>query len=281
MHNQKVTFKNGQQVSSLGQGTYQMGQSRAKKKEEINALRTGIDLGMSVIDTAERYDNEKMVGEAIRGLRDRVFLVSKVQPYKARLRKTIVAACEQSLRKLRTDFLDLYLLHWKAHSSTEETVAAMTKLRKDGKIKMWGVSNMDVPRMEEFFAVPEGGTCAADQVRYNIASREVEYDLIPWCAHHDVVFMAYSPIGEGDLIRNQTLIEIGKRHDATAAQVALAWSVRNPNILSIPKASSSRHIEENFKSLSIQLTDQDIRELNHFFPPPQPTIGSKYPYEYS
>lgn len=274
MEHPKVTFKNGQQVAALGQGTYQMGQSWLKKREEINALRAGIDLGMNVIDTAERYENEKLVGAAIRGVRDKVFLVSKVQPFKARLRKTIMVACEQSLKKLKTDYLDLYLLHWKASSSTEETVAAMTKLHEDGKIRMWGVSNMDVPKMEQFFAIPEGDTCAADQVRYNISARDTECDLIPWCADRHVVFMAYSPIGEGQLIRNETLMEIGRRHNATAAQVALAWSVRNPNILSIPKAGSSRHVVENFKSLSIQLTEQDINELDHSFPPPNRTLLS-------
>ena len=268
MEKHKVTFKNGQRVLALGQGTYRMGYSHLKKNEEIKALRTGIDLGMDVIDTAENYDNEEMVGKVILGVRDKVFLVSKVQPGNARRQGTITAACERSLKKLNTDVLDLYLLHWEGSSSFEETVSAMTKLQQDGKIKMWGDSNMDVPKMERFFAIPEGDTCAADQVHYNIATRGTEYDLVPWCAKNNVVFMAYSPIGEGDLIRNKTLVEIGERHNATAAQIALAWSVRNPSILSIPKASSSRHIEENFKSLSIQLTDEDIKELDMAFPPP-------------
>jgi len=273
MEKHKITFKNGQQVLSLGQGTYRMGYSN--KKEEIKALRVGIDLGMDVVDTAENYHNEEMVGEAINGVRDKVFLVSKVLPSNASMEGTI-AACERSLKKLRTDVLDLYLYHWSGRYPFEETVEGMLKLQQDGKIKMWGVSNMDVPKMEHFFDIPGGETCAADQVSYSLTTRGTEYDLIPWCAERNVVFMAYSPIGEGDLVRNNTLIEIGKRHNATAVQIALAWSVRNPNILSIPKASSFKHVEENFKSLSIQLTKEDIEDLDAVFYPPtrkMPFVG--------
>jgi len=276
MENHRVFFRNGQEVLALGQGTYRMGYSSADKSEEIKALRTGIELGMQVIDTAENYDNEELVGEAIRGLRDRVFLVSKVQPSHAVRQGTIITSCERSLRKLHTDFLDLYLLHWEGRSSFEETVSAMLKLQQDGKIKMWGVSNMDVHKMERFYVIPGGNTCAANQVAYNIETRGTEFDLLPWCTQRKVVFMAYSPIGEGDLIRNRTLMEIGKRHNATAAQIALAWSLRLPNILSIPKAGSVRHVEENFKSLSILLTNEDIRDLNSVYPPParkMPFVG--------
>jgi diketogulonate reductase-like aldo/keto reductase len=201
--------------------------------------------------------------------------VSKIKPANASVPGSI-RACERSLKKLNTDFLDLYLLHWEGSCSFEETVTAMTRLQQDGKIKMWGVSNMDVSKMERFFAIPRGDTCAADQVAYNIATRGTEYDLVPWCAKRNVVFMAYSPIGEGDLIRNKTLIEIGKRHNATAVQIALTWSVRLPNILSIPKAGLVKHVEENFKSLSIQLTAEDINELDKVFPPPtrkMPFVG--------
>lgn len=274
MENHKVTFKNGHQVLALGQGTYRMGYSN--KIEEIKALRTGIDLGMNVVDTAENYYNEELVGEAIHGVRDKVFLVSKVQPSNAGRQCTIIASCERSLKKLKTDVLDLYLLHWEGGSSFEETVAGMTRLQNDGKIKMWGVSNMDVRKMERFFAIPSGETCAANQVNYSIAVRGTEFDLIPWCEKRNIVFMAYSPLGEGDLIRNKTLFEVGKRHNATAAQIALAWSVRLPNILSIPKASTAKRVEENFKSLSIKLSDEDIKDLDKVFPPPSrrtPFIG--------
>lgn len=273
MEKHKVTFKNGKQVLALGQGTYRMGYSN--KGQEIKAIRTGIDLGMDVIDTAENYHNEEMVGEAISGIRDKVFLVSKVLPGNASMEGTI-KACERSLRKLGTDILDLYLLHWSGNYPFEDTVSGMLKLQQDGKIKMWGVSNMDVPIMERFFDIPGGETCAADQVAYNLTTRGTEYDLVPWCAERNVVFMAYSPIGEGDLINNKTLIEISHRHNATATQIALAWSIRNPNILSIPKASSPKHVEENFKSLSILLTDEDIKQLDKVFPPPtrkMPFVG--------
>jgi diketogulonate reductase-like aldo/keto reductase len=262
-----VTFKNGQQVLALGQGTYRMGYSLLKRNEEIKALRTGIDLGMQVIDTAENYNNEEMVGGAIQGLRDKVFLVSKVQPGNASKQGTI-RACERSLKKLNTEVLDLYLLHWEGRFPFEETVSGMMKLQQDGKIKMWGVSNMDVPKMERFFVIPGGDTCAADQVAYNIETRGTEFDLVPWCAKRNVVFMAYSPIGEGGLVKSKTLMEIGERHNATAVQIALAWSVHTPNILSIPKASSCRHVEENFKCLSIELTDEDIKDIDKLFPPP-------------
>jgi len=267
MNEQTVTFRNGQKVLALGQGTYRMGYSSSKKNEEIKALRTGIDLGMEVVDTAENYHNEELVGEAISGVRDKVFLVSKVLPSNASMQGTI-SACERSLKKLGTDILDLYLLHWSGRHPFEETIYAMTKLQQDGKIKLWGVSNMDVPKMERFFAIHKGDTCAADQVSYSLSTRGTEYDLIPWCAERNVVFMAYSPIGEGDLASNKTLIEVSQRHNATATQIALAWSTRNPNILSIPKASTSKHVEENFKSLSIQLTDEDIKDLDKVFPPP-------------
>jgi len=264
----QVTFRNGPTVLALGQGTYRMGKTIGNRSEEIYALRTGIDLGMQVIDTAEFYHNEEMIGDAIQGARDKVFLVSKVHPSNATRQRTLISSCERSLKKLKTNVLDLYLLHWEGNSSFEETVSAMVKLRQDGKIKLWGVSNMDVAEMERFFAIPGGETCAANQVAYNIETRGTEFDLLPWCNGRNVVFMAYSPLGEGDLIRNRTLKEIGKRHNATAAQIALAWSVRWPNILSIPKAGSVNHVEENFKSLSIRFTDEDIIAIDKVFPPP-------------
>jgi diketogulonate reductase-like aldo/keto reductase len=266
MNAHKVTFGDG--VLALGQGTYMMGRSWLRRRQEIHTLRTGIDLGMTVIDTAERYKNERLVGTAIRGLRDKVFLVTKVQPFNAKHRNDVIAACERSLSKLRTDYIDLYLLHWTGTlSSYDETVAAMTLLREQGKIRMFGVSNFDVRKMERFFSIANGDACAANQVRYHVAAREIERELIPWCNERGVVLMAYSPMGEGELVNDTTLSAIGKKYSATPAQVALAWTVRNPNVLSIPKASTPHHVMENYKSLSIELTDDDIREIDRVYPP--------------
>jgi diketogulonate reductase-like aldo/keto reductase len=273
MNNHTVTFSNGQQVLALGQGTYMMGRSWLKRRQEIKALRAGIDLGMTAIDTAERYKNERLVGQAIRGLRDKVFLVTKVQPFNAKHSNDVIAACERSLSKLGTDFIDLYLLHWTGSlSSYDETVAAMTLLCEQGKVRMWGVSNMDVPKMERFFSIINGDACAANQVRYHVAARDIERDLIPWCKEYCIVVMAYSPMGEGKLVQDPTLSAIGRKYNPTAAQVALAWSVRNTNILSIPKASSPSHVLENFKSLSIPLTEEDISEIDRVYPPPAGNI---------
>lgn len=275
MEKRTVTFRNGQQVSALGQGSWNMGKSFSRRNEEIKALRTGIDLGMMVIDTAEMYDNEEMVGEAIEGVREKVFLVSKVLPSNASEYGTI-QACERSLRKLNTDCLDLYLLHWSGSYSFEETVTAMLRLVRDGKIRMWGVSNMDVPQMEQFFALPGGDTCAANQIAYNLSTRGTEYDLLPWSLEKKMPVMAYSPIGEGKLIGNKLLAEIAENHRATPAQIALAWVLRNPEMIAIPKAGSVKHVEDNFKSLSIELTKEDMDKLDKTFPPPirkMPFVG--------
>lgn len=270
-----VTFSNNQQVLALGQGTWNMGTSPHKRAEELNALRAGIDLGMQVIDTAEMYNNEAFVGEAIEGLREKVFLVSKVLPSNASRRGTI-SACKNSLRKLRTDYLDLYLLHWSGSNPFEHTVEAMLQLQQEGKIKQWGVSNMDVHRMEQFFAIPGGNTCATNQVAYNIKTRGIEYDLIPWLAEKQIPLMAYSPVGEGSLVQNKVLKEIAQRHNATPTQIALAWVMRNPGIIAIPKAGSVKHVEENFRSLEIELTVADLNDIDKVFPPPtrkMPFVG--------
>lgn len=263
----KVAFYNGIQVSALGQGTWKMGQSAAHREQEMRALRRGIDLGLNVIDTAEMYDNEEMVGKVIHDCRDEVFLVSKVLPGNASYCGTKLA-CERSLQKLGTDTLDLYLLHWRGNHPYAETVRAMTELQQEGKIQMWGVSNMDVDDMERFYAIPNGRNCASNQVVYNLANRGVEYDLLPWSAANKIPIMAYSPVGEGRLVRNRHLEEVAHRHDTTPAQIALAWTMRLPNVIAIPKAGSINHVEENHRSLSIHLTEEDLRDLDVLFPAP-------------
>ena len=271
-----INFPNGQTVCPLGQGTWKMGQSVVRRNEEIRALRHGIDLGMSIVDTAEMYDNEELVGEAIHDCRDKVFLVSKVLPSNASYGGTKIA-CEHSLRRLGTEYIDLYLLHWKGRHPYEETVRAMTELQQEGKIRMWGVSNLDVADMEYVVSRSGGSGCVTDQVLYNLGDRGVEFDLLPWCTDRRMPVMAYSPIGEGRLLHHRILVEIARRHDASPAQIALAWMMSQPGIIAIPKAGSVAHVEENFRSLSvIRLTDEDLHDLDTAFPAPtrkMPLVG--------
>lgn len=266
-----ITFSNGSRVCSLGQGTWNMGQSAARRTEEVQALRRGIDLGMNIIDTAEMYGNEEMVGEVLRDCRDEVFLVSKVLPNNASYEGTKLA-CERSLRRLRTECIDLYLLHWRGSHPFAETVRAMTELQQEGKIRMWGVSNMDVADMERFYAIPDGRSCAANQVLYNLNERGIEYDLVPWSANNNMPVMAYSPVGEGRLTNHKTLTAIALRHGATPVQIALAWVMRLPGVIAIPKAGSVNHVEENYRSLSIRLTEEDLKELDVAFPAPSQKV---------
>lgn len=270
MTNSVITFRPDTQVCTLGMGTWNLGDSAAKEAEEIEALRTGIELGMQVIDTAEMYGrgrSERLVGKAIRGIRDQVFLISKVLPQHAN-REGTKAACEASLKRLDTGYLDLYLLHWGGPYPIRETIDGMLELQQEGKIRQWGVSNMDVDMMEEFFALSGGETCAADEVLYNLTRRGVEYDLLPWCEAHQLPLIAYSPVEQGRLLGQPVLREIARRHGASPAQVALAWVLRRPGVLAIPKASTSKHVRENFGSLSIELTKRDLTELDAVFPAP-------------
>lgn len=267
MMEHSVTFPDHRQVCSLGQGTWKMGKSALREAEEINALRAGIELGMSAVDTAEMYGNEELVGKAICGLRDRVFLITKVLPGNAS-RTGTKAACERSLKKLQTDCVDLYLLHWGGPHPIEDTVASMIELQQEGKIKAWGVSNMDVAEMERFYAVPGGNSCAANQILYNLAHRGVEYDLLPWCRERHIPVIAYSPADEGRLSGNPVLVEIARKHEATPVQIALAWILRLPGMIAIPKAGSVTHVQENYRSLSINLTAGDLELLDEAFPPP-------------
>jgi len=266
-----VTFSNGASVAALGQGTWFMGDSPADAKKEVRALQLGVDLGMTLIDTAEMYADggaEKIVGKAIAGRRSGVFVVSKVLPSNASRRGT-VAACEASLRRLGTDYLDLYLLHWRGSYPLAETILAMNTLVEQGKIRLWGVSNLDLDDMAELTEQSTGGAVQTNQLLYNLSRRGIEYDLLPWCRERNVPIMAYSPIEQGRLLDDRTLVRVAERHGATPAQVALAWVLRHPDVIAIPKASSEAHVRENSASLKIALTAADLNDLDLAFPPPR------------
>lgn len=259
-----IAFRSGQQICPLGQGTYQMGRRRA---EEIQALRRGIDLGLTLIDTAEMYGTEDLVGEAVRNCRDKACIVSKVLPSNASYEGT-KRACERSLQGLGTDYIDLYLLHWIGHYPFSETVRALVELQQEGKILSWGMSNLDVADMEHILSLPHGTDCAANQVLYNLRDRGIEYDLIPWSEQHKIPIMAYTPLGEGRLRNHKALIEIARRHNATPTQIILAWVMRTQNVIAIPKAGSIAHVEENARSLDISLTEEDLQDIDKEFPAP-------------
>jgi diketogulonate reductase-like aldo/keto reductase len=254
----------------MGQGTWFIGDRAAKRDEEIAALRRGLDLGLGLIDTAEKYGNgaaEILVGEAILGRRDEVFLVSKVLPSNASLDGTI-AACEGSLRRLGTDRLDLYLLHWPGGVPLDETIEAFERLIAAGKIRHWGVSNFGPDDMAELTALPNGAAVQTNQVLYNLTRRGIEYDLLPWCRANSLPIMAYSPIEQGRLLDTPALAEIARQHQATPAQIALAWLLRQDGVLVIPKAGRAAHVEENRQALDIELTVDDLAALDRAFPPP-------------
>jgi diketogulonate reductase-like aldo/keto reductase len=261
----------GEKVVALGQGTWHMAEDPSHREEEITALRLGLELGMTLIDTAEMYGGgraEQLVGEAIAGLRNEVFLVSKVLPHHATAEGT-VTACEDSLRRLGTDWLDLYLLHWRGPTPLEETLAAFEKLTARGDIRSWGVSNFDLPDMEELMALPGGGAVQTDQVLYNLTRRGIEYDLLPRCRERGLPIMAYSPIEQGRLIGHPALDTVADRHRATPAQVALAWVLRDNDVVAIPKAGTSEHVRQNQAALDIRLTGEDLEILAAAFPPPR------------
>ncbi|RVJ77035.1 aldo/keto reductase [Sinorhizobium medicae] len=266
-----ITFPDGRKVPVLGQGTWRMGENRAGAADEVRSLQAGLDLGMTLIDTAEMYGDgaaERIVGEAIKGRRGDAFLVSKVLPSNASRTGTL-AACERSLRNIGTDCLDLYLLHWRGGHPLTETVAAFEELKQAGKIRAWGVSNFDVDDMEELAAVPDGGNVAANQVLYNLARRGVEFDLLPWCRGRGVPIMAYSPLDEGRLLNDADLIHIAKAHQATSAQVALAFLKTRSGVISIPKTGSAGRARENRDAMDIHLTAENLAELDRHFPPPK------------
>lgn len=260
----------GQPVPALGQGTWNMGESPALRAEELATLRLGIDLGLTLIDTAEMYGEglaESLVGEAIAGRRDEVFLVSKVYPHNAS-RKAMRKSCENSLRRLGTDRLDLYLLHWSGSVPLEETLEAFSALQRDGLIRQFGVSNLDLADMRELWDLPDGSGVQTDQLLYNLTRRGIEFDLLPWLRERGVPLMAYSPIEQGRLATDKRLAKFAARHGMTAAQVALAWLLAQDNVIAIPKTASRARLQENFKALEHPLDAAALAELDQLFPPP-------------
>lgn len=265
-----VTLPSGISVPALGLGTWMMGEDTRKAGVEIESLKRGLDLGLTLIDTAEMYGDggaEKITAQAIAGRRDEVFLVSKVYPWNAS-RKGVVEACERSLSRLKTDHLDLYLLHWRGEHPLEETVAGFEELRRAGKIGAWGVSNFDLDDMLELIDVPDGGNCAANQVLYNLSRRGIEYDLLPWCQERGIPVMAYSPIEQGRLARSGELIRIAKAYQATPAQVALAFLLERDGVIAIPKSANPDRVAENAEAVELELSEEDWTALDAAFPPP-------------
>ena len=268
-----VKFPDGTIVPALGQGSASLAQGRHPEAAEEEALRTGLSLGMTVIDTAEVYSDgrsEKLIGRVIAGQRDRVFLISKVWPTHV-TGNGIARACDASLARLGTDHLDLYLLHWPSRDTDlSSIVAAFESLRAAGKIHAWGVSNFKVSDMEDLFRVSRGDRCTTNQVLYNLGNRGIEHDLLPWCEQHGMPVMAYSPLGGAgaSLLRDPTLARIGAAHNCSAAAVALAWAIRNGNVIAIPESGSAEHVKENAVALSLILTPDELHTLDAAYPPP-------------
>jgi diketogulonate reductase-like aldo/keto reductase len=266
----RIELPAGEAVPALGQGTWKMGDHPTRRADEVRALQLGIDLGMTLIDTAEMYANgvaEEITGEAIRGRRDELFLVSKVLPSNAS-RSGTIAACERSLKRLGVGTIDLYLLHWPGNHPIGETVAGFKALQQAGKIRHWGVSNFDVDEMEGLFEAG-GEAVATNQVLYNLSRRGIEYDLIAWQMQRRIPLMAYSPIEQGRLARHSALSELAVRHNATPAQIAVAWALAQPGTIVIPKAGSEPHVRENRAAADIVLTPTDMAALDAAFPPPR------------
>jgi diketogulonate reductase-like aldo/keto reductase len=258
-------------VPALGQGTWKMGERKASAAREVAALRHGIDLGMTLIDTAEMYGEggaEEIVARAISGRRDDVFVVSKVYPHNAGA-KSAIAACERSLARLGTDRIDMYLLHWRGRIPLAETIDAFERLRRAGKIVRWGVSNFDVDDMNELMALPAGAHCATNQVLYNLAERGIEWKLLPYCAQRAIPVMAYSPVGQGALLTHRKLATLAAPLGVTPAQLALAWSIRDPHVMSIPQSADKSHIDDNRSVAAIRLSPATLAALDSAFPPPR------------
>jgi diketogulonate reductase-like aldo/keto reductase len=266
-----VSLPDGERIPKLGQGTWEMGEQPARRATEIAALRVGVELGMTLIDTAEMYGDgatESLLGEALAGLRERVFLVSKVYPHNAS-RRGAQAACEQSLKRLKTDRLDLYLLHWRGSVPLEETVEGFEALRRAGKIRHWGVSNFDTDDMEELISVPGGDACATNQILYNVARRGPEFDLLPWLAERNMPAMAYSPVDHARLPKRSPLNEIADARGVSMFQVALAWALQQPGVFAIPKAGRIEHVRDNYRALELQLGADELATIDAYFRPPR------------
>jgi aldehyde reductase len=266
-----VRLPAGECVPAFGLGTWHIGDNARTRDEELAALRLGLDLGATLIDTAEMYgegDAEILVGEAIAGRRDEIFLVSKVYPHNA-TRRGVVSACERSLRRLETERIDLYLLHWRGSVPLAETMEAFEALREAGKIRHYGVSNLDLGDLQELESLESGRSIATDQVLYNLDRRGIEWDLAPWLRARGIPIMAYSPIEQGRLARNPLLIDFGRRYGMTAAQAALAWLLRNDDVIVIPKSARRARLKENIAACEIRLSAAQLAELDQLFPPPK------------
>ena len=264
-------------VPTIGLGTWMMGEDKGRMADEIAAVRHALELGMTLIDTAEMYaagESERIVGAAVKDQREQAFLISKVLPWNASFEGTI-EACNRSLQRLGTDYLDLYLLHWRGEHPLADTVGALETLKAAGKIKSWGVSNFDLDDMEELFQLPDGKNCSVNQVLYNLSRRGIEYDLLPWCQERHVPIMAYSPIEQGRLLRHQELVHIAKAYQATPAQIALAFLLDREGVIPIPKTVSLSRLQENRDAVELDITDEDFDRLDVAFPPP----SSKMPLE--
>jgi diketogulonate reductase-like aldo/keto reductase len=258
-------------MPTFGLGTWGMGESAGRRGEEVAALRHGIERGITLIDTAEMYGDgeaERIIAEAVGKRRDEIFIVSKVLPGNSSRRGTL-AACEASLKRLKTDRIDLYLLHWRGSVPLEETIEAFTALQESGKIVDWGVSNFDISEMGELWKTPDGDCCVTNQVLYNLSRRGIEFDLMPWCRKHRLPIMAYSPIEQGQLLGHAALRDIGKKHNATPAQVALAWLMRHDDVIVIPKVGSPAHVDEDLAAIDLLLSHDDFVALDRAFPPPR------------
>ena len=265
-----ITLPCGEIVPAMGLGTWHMGERIGDPGAEAKALSHGLDLGVTVIDTAEMYGRggaERVVAKAIEGRRDEVFLVSKVLPHNASVKGT-VEACEKSLTRMGVETIDLYLLHWPGRYPLADTVGAFQRLQREGKIRHWGVSNFDADEMEALWRVPGGDGCQINQVLYNLSRRGVEWDLLPWSRAHAIPIMAYSPLEQGRLLGDKALARVAVRHGVTAAQVALAWTLREDGVMTIPKASGIGHVEQNRAAWDLVLLPEDIVELDEAFPPP-------------
>jgi diketogulonate reductase-like aldo/keto reductase len=266
-----MTLKNGTAVPVLGLGTWRMGERSSERAAEVKALQLGLELGIRLIDTAEMYGEgkaEEIVADAVAGRRDEIYIVSKVYPHNAS-RKGAIAACERSLKRLKTDRIDLYLLHWRGSHPLAETVEAFETLKKDGKIKSWGVSNLDADDLRELEGVPAGKNCISDQVLYHLGSRGVEWALLPYCQKAKIMVMAYSPLGQGPILRKPGLKTVADKHGCDPAAIALAWVLRQPGVIAIPKASNPEHVRANMKALDIALDADDLKALDAAFPPPK------------
>ncbi|MGC0798174.1 aldo/keto reductase [Pantoea agglomerans pv. betae] len=271
-----INFAGFSDLSVIGQGTWYMGENPAQRADEVAALQAGLECGLQLIDTAEMYADggaEEVVGQALLGRRDRALLVSKVYPWNAG-EVDAIAACERSLRRLQTDYLDLYLLHWRGNIPLEETLRAMERLQQQGKIRHWGVSNFDTDDMAELWDEEKGEACATNQVLYHLASRGIEFDLLPACQQRGVPVMAYCPLAQAGRLRDtlftdSRLTQIAQQKGISVAQLLLAWVIRQPGVIAIPKASSVAHVQENAAALEVELNDEDLQLIDRAWPAPQ------------